>query len=269
MAMKVSEFLGKIQQLPHLKTLYVKGGWGAPLNDYNKKRVINAYTYNAQRADLINAATADTFAFDCCGIVKSVLWGFSADPTKNNGGAQYKANGVPDLSEAGFLSVCTKVSKDWTAVPVGACLFMPGHMGVYIGDGLAVESTPIWADGVQTTHVWNISKKGRGNGRNWTQWGLIPYVDYKEDEMSKEEIREIIVETMKEEIPGMIRGYLKELGKLPASWWAEGAIKRVRESKIMVGDPATKEYPEGNFRPQALMTREEAATIINSFLPDR
>lgn len=89
------------------------------------------------------------------------------------------------------------------------------------------------------------------------------------DEMSKEEIREIIVETMKEEIPGMIREYLKDLGKLPASWWAKGAIKRVRESKIMVGDPATPEYPEGNFRPQALMTREEAAAIINSFLPDR
>lgn len=93
--------------------------------------------------------------------------------------------------------------------------------------------------------------------------------DEKEDEMSKEEIREIVVETMKEEIPGMIREYLKDLGKLPASWWAEGAIKRVRESKIMVGDPATKEYPEGNFRPQSLMTREEAAAIINSFLPDR
>lgn len=269
MAMKVSEFLEKIQQLPQLKTIYVKGGWGAPLSDYNKKRVISAYDYNYQRRAKIYAASADTFAFDCCGIVKSVLWGFSADTSKNNGGALYKANGVPDLSEAGFLSVCTKVSKDWTAVPVGACLFMPGHMGVYIGDGLAVESTPIWADGVQTTHVWNISKKGRGNGRNWTQWGLIPYVDYKESEMSKEEIREIVVETMKEEIPGMIREYLKDLGKLPASWWAEGAIKRVRESKIMVGDPATKEYPEGNFRPQGLMTREEAAAIINSFLPDR
>lgn len=269
MAMQVSEFVERIQQLPQLKTLYVKGGWGAPLNSYNKKRVINAYTYNAQRAAKINAASAETYAFDCCGIVKSVLWGFSADPTKNNGGAQYKANDVPDLSEAGFLRVCTYVSNDWSKIIPGACLFMDGHMGVYIGDGKAVESTPIWADGCQFTRVNNITAKGRGNGRTWSKWGLIPYVDYKEDEMSKEEIREIVVETMKEEIPGMIREYLKDLGKLPASWWAEGAIKRVRESKIMVGDPATKEYPEGNFRPQGLMTREEAAAIINSFLPDR
>ena len=107
-------------------------------------------------------------------------------------------------------------------------------------------------------------------GKSYHYEGCIKNPAIKEaEDMTKEEIREIIVETMKEEIPGMIREYLKDLGKLPASWWAKGAIKRVRESKIMVGDPATKEYPEGNFRPQALMTREEAAAIINSFLPDR
>lgn len=142
---------------------------------------------------------------------------------------------------------------------------------------LAVESEYYGQD-------WKTYKRYIGNGNwavgcSWMEKSKIPYtyqgciknpfVDYKESEMSKEEIRKIVVETMKEEIPGMIREYLKELGKLPASWWAEGAIKRVKESKIMVGDPASEKYPEGNFRPQALMTREEAAVIINSFLPDR
>lgn len=264
MAMRVSEFVDRIRELPKLRTLYVKGGWGAPLNDHNKRRVINAYTYNAKRSAKIYAATADTFAFDCCGIVKSVLWGFSADPSKNNGGALYKANSVPDLSEAGFLSVCTKVSKDWTDVPVGACLFMPGHMGVYIGDGLAVESTPIWADGVQTTHVENMGKKGRGNGRTWTQWGLIPYVDYKEDDMTKEEIREIVEETIVKIFPDLMRSYNDSLAKLPASnAETQRRIDRVIDAGLMGGGPS------GSFRPQSPMKREELAIVLSNMLPDK
>lgn len=264
MAMKVNDFLERIRQLPKLKTLYVKGGWGAPLNDYNKKRVINAYDYNYQRRAKIEAASADTFAFDCCGIVKSVLWGFCADPSKRNGGAQYKANGVPDLSEAGFLRVCTYVSNDWSKIIPGACLFMDGHMGVYIGDGKAVESTPIWADGCQFTRVNNITAKGRGNGRTWSKWGLIPYVDYKEDEMSKEEIQEIVEETIVKIFPGMMKSYNNALAKLPASnEETQRRIDRVIEAGLMGGDPS------GSFRPQSPMKREELAIVLSNMLPDK
>lgn len=263
MAMKVSEFLEKIQQLPQLKTLYVKGGWGAPLNAYNKRRVINAYDYNYQRRAKIEAASADTFAFDCCGIVKSVLWSFSADPSKNNGGAQYKANGVPDLSEAGFLRVCTYVSNDWSKIIPGACLFMDGHMGVYIGDGKAVESTPIWADGCQYTRVNNITAKGRGNGRTWSKWGLIPYLDYKEDEMTKDEVLELIRETVPAMFPDMMRAYKEAQGKLPADEWAKKYIDRVIEAGLMGGDP------DGNFRPKSDMTRQELAAVLANMLPDK
>lgn len=264
MAMKVNDFLERIRQLPKLKTLYVKGGWGAPLNDYNKKRVINAYDYNYQRRAKIEAASADTFAFDCCGIVKSVLWGFSADPSKNNGGAQYKTNGIPDLSEAGFLRVCTYVSNDWSKIIPGACLFMDGHMGVYIGDGKAVESTPIWADGCQFTRVNNITAKGRGNGRTWSKWGLIPYVDYKEDEMSKEEIQEIVEETIVKIFPGMMKSYNNALAELPASnEETQRRIDRVIEAGLMGGDPS------GSFRPQSPMKREELAIVLSNMLPDK
>lgn len=264
MAMKVNDFLERIRQLPKLKTLYVKGGWGAPLNDYNKKRVINAYDYNYQRRAKIEAASADTFAFDCCGIVKSVLWGFCADPSKSNGGAQYKANGVPDLSEAGFLRVCTYVSNDWSKIIPGACLFMDGHMGVYIGDGKAVEATPIWADGCQFTRVNNITAKGRGNGRTWSKWGLIPYVDYKEDEMSKEEIQEIVEETIVKIFPSMMKSYNNALAELPASnEETQRRIDRVIEAGLMGGDPS------GSFRPQSPMKREELAIVLSNMLPDK
>lgn len=257
MAMKVNDFLERIQQLPQLKTLYVKGGWGAPLNDYNKKRVINAYDYNYQRRAKIEAASADTFAFDCCGIVKSVLWGFCADPSKSNGGAQYKANGVPDLSEAGFLRVCTYVSNDWSKIIPGACLFMDGHMGVYIGDGKAVEATPIWADGCQYTRVNNITAKGRGNGRTWSKWGLIPYLDYKEEEdMTKAETEQLV----RDMFPQLMAEYLEKLAQEPADLWAEPAIEYCQRTGMMVGDP------DGQFRPQSPIKREEMASILKGLI---
>lgn len=265
MAMRVSEFVERVLELPQLRTLYVKGGWGAPLNSYNKKRVINAYSYNAQRSAKINAATADTYAFDCCGIVKSILWGFCADPSKNNGGAQYKANGVPDLSEAGFLRVCTTVSTNWSEIPVGACLFVEGHMGVYVGDGKAVESTPIWKDGCQFTRVNNITAKGRGNGRTWEKWGLIPYVDYsKEDDMSKEEVQEIVKETIVKVFPDLMRSYNDSLAEQPASnAETQRRIDRVIDAGLMGGGPS------GSFRPQSPMKREELAIVLSNMLPDK
>lgn len=262
--MKKSEFLERIKALTSIKTLYVKGGWGAPLNASNKKRVINAYSYNAERAAKINTATADTFAFDCCGIVKSVLWGFSADPQKNNGGAQYKANGVPDLSDAGFLRVCTVISNDWRQIIPGACLFMEGHMGVYIGDGLAVECTPIWEDGVQVTRVNNITNRGRRTGRTWAKWGLIPYVDYTEEEdMTKAETEEMIRSIG----PGIAAKEVREIEKAkaeePPSTWTvldDGTdiIEEVKRAGIMVGDK------NGNFRPGSDVTREELAAVAYS-----
>ena len=55
---------------------------------------------------------------------------------------------------------------------------MTGHCGIYIGDGLAVESSPKWADGVQITAVANVGLKARYNGRTWTKHGMLPWVIY-------------------------------------------------------------------------------------------
>lgn len=54
----------------------------------------------------------------------------------------------------------------------------------------------------------------------------------------------------------------KELAQKPADEWAEPAIERVKKSGLMVGDP------DGNFRPQSKIKREEAAVILANMLPD-
>ena len=49
---------------------------------------------------------------------------------------------------------------------------MPGHCGVYIGNGNVVESTPSWNNGVQITE---ISK------RKWKCHGKLPQILYNEN----------------------------------------------------------------------------------------
>jgi hypothetical protein len=129
---------------------------------------------------MIKAASSDTFGFDCCGLIKGILWGWSGDKSKTYGGATYKSNGVPDDSADTIITKCTDVSTDFTKIEVGEAVWKKGHIGVYIGDGLAIESTPAWKNGVQIT-ACNCSKSGY-NRRNWTKHGKLPYVEYTAEE---------------------------------------------------------------------------------------
>ena len=165
----------------NMKTLYVMGGWGVVLNAAGKQNSINAYAYNrrADRKAKINAQTADTFGFDCVCFVKALLWGFTGNKKLAHGGAAYASNGVPDIGEGSMINACKDVSANFKKIEPGEFLWMAGHCGIYIGDGLAVESTPIWKDGVQITAVGNIGKKAGYNTRTWTKHGKLPYIAYE------------------------------------------------------------------------------------------
>lgn len=168
------------------KTLYVMGCFGAPMNDTNKKRYCNNHSYNQKeaRTKMINAATADTFGFDCVCLIKGVLWGWSGDKNKTYGGATYASNGVPDIDADSMIKVCSDISTDFSTIEVGEAVWMSGHIGVYIGNGLAVECTPKWSNCVQIT-ACNCSKTGY-NTRNWKKHGKLPYVEYIATEDAQE-----------------------------------------------------------------------------------
>lgn len=160
------------------KSLYVMGCFGWPMNEQNKKRVKSEYTYNQNRAAKIDAASADTFGFDCVNLIKALLWGWNGDVNATYGGSKYNTNGVPDINDDMMIKVCTEVTTDFSKIQPGEVVWMQGHIGVYVGDGLAVECTPIWKDGVQITAVHNIGWKSGYNGRIWTSHGKLPYVSY-------------------------------------------------------------------------------------------
>lgn len=181
--MKASEFIEKLKDVANnYKTLYVMGCFGAPMTTANKKRWIEKehYGYNnkAARIKHINAASADTFGFDCVNLIKSILWGWKGDKTKTYGGAKYKTNGVPDVNADGMIKLCSGVTADFSNIEVGEAVWCKGHIGVYIGDGLAVECTPAWRNKVQITAVKNIGTKSGYNARQWTKHGKLPYIEY-------------------------------------------------------------------------------------------
>lgn len=168
------EFVRLLENISKMKTYYIKGGFGLVLNASGKKRAINQYKYNADRADKINALDPHTFGFDCCGLVKGALWGFTGDSRKTYGGAVYKANALDDVNESGLLKLCKDVSTDMKNIIPGELLYMSGHCGVYAGDGKVIESTPSGKCGVQITDFKRVK---------WTKHGKLPIVIYEETQV--------------------------------------------------------------------------------------
>ena len=86
---------------------------------------------------------------------------------------------MPDVSADSMIVNCRDVSATgWDKLLPGEGLWMPGHWGLYIGDGLAVECTSAWSNGVQITAVGNIASKSGCNARKWTKHGKLPWVEY-------------------------------------------------------------------------------------------
>ena len=164
------------------KTLYVMGCFGAPMTASNKTRYCTNHDYNkkAERTAMIQAASEDTFGFDCVCLIKGILWGWSGKLNTNYGGASYKSNNVPDIGADSMIQVCSDISTDFSKIEIGEAVWMEGHIGVYVGGGLAVECTPKWDNKVQIT-ACNQSVSGY-NRRNWTKHGKLPYITYIKQE---------------------------------------------------------------------------------------
>ena len=174
----VAKAINVAQTLP---TVYVNGAFGCRfgIDYYNPD-----YSYNKKHAaelEKYKNTNPLTFGFDCVCFIKGLLWGFSGDVTKEFGGAKYQSNGVPDITESAMMEACIDPSTDFSQIEVGEFLWMKGHCGLYIGNGLGVECTPKWENKVQITAVGNIGKQTGYETRTWTKHGKLPYIEYVEE----------------------------------------------------------------------------------------
>lgn len=179
------ELANKLRDIAaNYKTTYVSGCFGAPLNETNKARWAKEYPKNANREGF-KAADGNTFGFDCCNLIKAVIWGWNGDKYAPYGGAKYQSNGLPDINESGMLEKCTRVSTNFSKVEIGEFLWMSGHCGVYIGGGLAVECTPAWSGDVQITSAGcDIPGYHR---RSWIKHGYMPWITYEEQKPAEKQ----------------------------------------------------------------------------------
>lgn len=156
-------------------TVYAYGCWGNKLTEslINAKAKQYSWWYTpAKKAQLLKMTKLGyvVWAFDCVNMIKGILWGWNGDTSKNNGGAVYASNGVPDVSANGMINLCKNVTSDFSNIEIGEAVWMNGHIGVYIGNGEVVECTPAWQNKVQITKL---------SARNWLKHGKLPWITYK------------------------------------------------------------------------------------------
>lgn len=111
---------------------------------------------------------------DCSGLIKGILWGY---PDKG----KYASNGVPDSNANNIIAThCTGVTSDMSKLCKGMVVWMSGHIGIYCGDGVVVESSPRWENGIQRTYPEGcpIANKHHLNQRKWSKCGYLKWIDY-------------------------------------------------------------------------------------------
>lgn len=153
------------------RTTYAKGCYGQLVTEEmiktksNQASLESWYKNNLTRLRSFIAAR-NVYAFDCVCLIKAVLWGWSES---NCSWDIYKANGVPDFGDWNMLNYCEDVSTDFTKIEVGEVLWMQGHVGVYVGNGLVAEATMSWTKNVLLSKL---------SDRVWLKHGKLKYVAY-------------------------------------------------------------------------------------------
>ncbi|MBD5356551.1 MAG: S-layer homology domain-containing protein [Bacteroides sp.] len=235
------------------KTSYMLGPWGWPAND----KMITRATTNGSNAQTnkswlsyANAIKGKGFLFDCVGLIKGILWGWNGDLSRTYGGAGYACNGVPDCDAKKMIDSCREVSTDFSGIVPGEAVWMDGHIGIYVGGGVVVESTPRWNWGVQESTCLNVAGKqlpGTVGSRTWTKHGKLPWVDYSAaKEIDEEDDDMLTYEQWKE----YMDRYRQELRADHDQCWAEGELAAAVAAGITNGA-----------RPHDFVTREEAAIM--------
>lgn len=100
---------------------------------------------------------------DCVGLIKGYLW-------TNDGKLKYNASQDKDVS--GMLANCNEIG-DIKNLPEtkGVLVFMPKHVGVYIGNGEVIEARG---------HKFGVVKT-KLIDRPWTTYGKLKWITYEEE----------------------------------------------------------------------------------------
>ena len=104
---------------------------------------------------------------DCVGFIKGYCW---YDPETDS--VNYATNGMPDIGADQMYRTATEKGPISTMPEIpGLAVWHQGHIGIYIGNGYAIEAMGTRYGVVKT----------RVAARSWTHWLKIPYINYIEE----------------------------------------------------------------------------------------
>ena len=149
---------------------YVGGTYGNVLTETVLNYKLQQYPEGVgQYEDFIRANWLGRRTADCIGLIKGYGWLDAA-----SGSINYGTNGMPDVGADQMYANAQKAGMagpmDTMPELVGIALWKQGHIGVYVGNGYAVEAMGT-KYGVVRTEV---------TGRGWQGWCRIPYIEYRE-----------------------------------------------------------------------------------------
>ncbi len=178
--MQSDDFCTKLKAIvQNYKTVYVNGGIGYRLNQFGKNKARtnkkNLTTLGKLKSCIANA-DEHTWAFDCNNLLMSVIYGWSGDESKTYGGADYSH--PTWYTTEGLLNCCSDVTSNFNNIERGELVWVQGHVGCYIGNGIVVECTPKWNNCVQFTNLGNLPQYKQGNYRVWNKHGKLPFISY-------------------------------------------------------------------------------------------
>ena len=175
--MKDTVFIERLMLAASQPSAYMWGTFGMKITESlinQKAKQYPARYSDARKNHLKSLSSGLCWAWDCAGLIKGILWGWNSEAGFPYGGGVYSSNGVPDTNVNGLERNCSDLSSDFTSLIPGELLFMPDHVGVYIGDGQVIEATlGTYGDGVVYTKL---------AGRGWTHHGKLNYIEYTEEE---------------------------------------------------------------------------------------
>lgn len=203
------EFALKCQEVLKYKTCYAKGTFGqcaTPSFIRDKAKQYPGW-YTAMRIRNLEALPDDTRLFDCVGLIKGVFWGFPK--------TIYTSNGLKDQDDQRMWESCSDRSEDFSNIQIGELLWIQGHVGLYIGNGKAIECTAAWENKVLISAVSNIGFIQGMHHRRWTGHGKLPFLSYGEPESpNSKENSEVDISNHPLLLKGARGEYVKILQKL-------------------------------------------------------
>lgn len=156
---ELAEFAGN-----QLGSAYIWGGLGKTITEALIQQMAALYpkVYTEEYKAKVRKNMGSK-SYDCVGLIKCAMWGNKGD------GLLRIYDASTDITANDMLDNCP-VQGSISAMPEipGLIVWMPGHIGIYIGGGQVVEARGVDYGVVQTVLA----------GRGWQKWGQCKWVDY-------------------------------------------------------------------------------------------